>query len=436
MKDSSGLYISATKHIRSSRKHVTILFSDIEESTTYWDKYGDIEGRLMVDRHNRLMFPIIQKFRGRIIKTIGDSIMASFRKPENALQAAVAMQQMMAQERRRDELFNIRIRIGIHSGDAIVEKRDVFGDIVNVASRVEAISEGNEILVSQVTAAHIEDECAFILKARGKFTPRGKQKKLTVYRCDWENHPSLIEDIRVTSFLPVARKQKWELGFYLLATLAVLYFIYMHYLRYLISDSEEVALLYLNPENILDNYPFVIGGVAVFILLVIILFIRMQMLPLTIMRMIKGGFGFSVGLLLVYLIVQNMPVNIEEKWNKALDKSQHNYVEVLENDSKIYDISSKKGKELRRINKGQLLLQNDYKMVNGVLWHKVLLKAEDFNIREYGWIETVSPPEIGIAEKRISRAKNFEFLYKDLYAFIAGFLGFIIGFWRFRVRPL
>ena len=78
MKDSSGLYISATKHIRSSRKHVTILFSDIEESTTYWDKYGDIEGRLMVDRHNRLMFPIIQKFRGRIIKTIGDSIMASF----------------------------------------------------------------------------------------------------------------------------------------------------------------------------------------------------------------------------------------------------------------------------------------------------------------------------------------------------------------------
>ena len=86
MKDSSGIYSSATKHIKSSRKHVTILFSDIEESTTYWDKFGDIEGRLMVDRHNRILFPVIHRFKGRIIKTIGDSIMASFRKPEHAVQ--------------------------------------------------------------------------------------------------------------------------------------------------------------------------------------------------------------------------------------------------------------------------------------------------------------------------------------------------------------
>lgn len=436
MKDSSGIYSSATKHIKSSRKHVTILFSDIEESTTYWDKFGDIEGRLMVDRHNRILFPVIHRFKGRIIKTIGDSIMASFRKPEHAVQAAVAMQQMMAQERRRDETFRIRIRVGIHSGNAIVEKQDVFGDIVNVAARVEAISEGNEILVSQATQAYIEDECAFILKPRGRFTPRGKQKKLTVYRCDWQNHPSLIDDIRITSFLPIARKQKWELGIYLLTTVATVYFIYMHYLRYLICDSETVALLYLNPESVLNNYPFVVGGAAVLLLLVIILFVRMQMLPVTIMRMIKGGFGFSIGLMIVYGITQYAPINLDKKWKEILDESHHLYVEVLQDSSTIYDKPSRDGTELMKIRKGQLLLQTAYTKSDNLAWNKVLLKAEAIDIREYGWIVRVLPPEIGVPERRITHADKFYFRYKDLYAYIAGCIGFIIGFWKFRVRPL
>ena len=112
---------NASRHIRSSKKHVTILFTDIEESTKYWDKFGDVQGRLMVDRHNRLLFPVVQKFKGRIIKTIGDSIMAAFAKPEYAIKAAVAMQQTRAMERQGDDTFNIRIRIGIHTGDAIVE---------------------------------------------------------------------------------------------------------------------------------------------------------------------------------------------------------------------------------------------------------------------------------------------------------------------------
>ena len=148
MKDTSIIENGTSSHIRSSKKHVTILFTDIENSTKYWDQFGDVQGRLMVDRHNRLLFPVVQKFKGKIIKTIGDSIMAVFAKPEHALEAAIAMQQTMAIERQGDDTFNIRIRIGIHTGDAIVEKEDVYGDIVNVAARIEQISKGNEREVS------------------------------------------------------------------------------------------------------------------------------------------------------------------------------------------------------------------------------------------------------------------------------------------------
>ena len=259
MTDTSVIDSSTRTHIRSLKKHVTILFTDIEDSTKYWDKFGDVQGRLMVDRHNRLLFPIVGKFKGRIIKTIGDSIMAAFAKPEYAIKAAIAMQQTMSLERQGDDTFNIRIRIGIHTGDAIVEKEDVYGDIVNVAARVEKISKGNEILVSQTTVAYIDDEYAFIFKRKGWFVPKGKRKKYNVYSCDWKNHPLLIDQLIKSSYLPVSKRQKLELGFFLAATFGVLYFIYLKYLRYLVSDSEKVALLYLNIKNLVENFPYIVG---------------------------------------------------------------------------------------------------------------------------------------------------------------------------------
>ncbi len=125
---------STAQRISQSKKEVSILFTDIEDSTSYWHKHGDVGGRLMVDRHNRILFPLIKKFRGRIVKTIGDSIMAMFKQPDDALLAAIAMQQAVRKEHLEDTGFEIKIRIGIHTGEAIVEQDDVYGDVVNIAS--------------------------------------------------------------------------------------------------------------------------------------------------------------------------------------------------------------------------------------------------------------------------------------------------------------
>jgi len=431
MKDTSIIFNNTSRQIRSSKRNVTILFTDIEESTSYWHKFGDVEGRLMVDRHNRLLFPVVGKFRGKIIKTIGDSIMAAFTNPENAVKAAIAMQQTMAMERQGDDSFRIRIRIGIHTGDAIVEKEDVFGDIVNVASRVEKISKGNQILLSQRTVAYIDDEYAFIFKRKGRFIPKGKEKDLIVYSCDWKNHPLLIDKILKTSFLPVSRRQKFEIGFYLASTIGVLYFIYIKYLRYLISDSEEVALLYLNFKNLLENFPYIIGVVAIIFIGHLFVFIRIKILPLTILRLIKGGFIFSVCFMMFYSIAQYIPINQENKWNEVLDSSHHQYVEVMENNSSIFEEPSLNGQELQQFQAGHLLLQTEFKEMGNLAWNKVLLGAE-----KYGWIVRISPPQMGIPEKRVSEAYKFYFRYKDLYAFIFAFLCFIFGFWKFRIRPI
>ena len=103
---------SITKQINRTRKSVTILFTDIESSTEYWDKHGDVKGRLMVDLHNRLAFPVVRHFWGRIIKTIGDAIMASFKRPEDAVKAAIGIQQALEEMRQKDSKFQLRGQYG------------------------------------------------------------------------------------------------------------------------------------------------------------------------------------------------------------------------------------------------------------------------------------------------------------------------------------
>ncbi len=425
------IYTSTREEIRSSTKNVTILFTDIVDSTKYWDKFGDVQGRLMVDRHNRRLFPVITKFKGRIIKTIGDSIMAAFAKPEQAVEAAIAMQQTMALERQGDETFRICIRVGIHSGDAIVEKEDIYGDIVNVAARVESVGKGNEILVSQTAVAYIEDEYAFIFKRKGWFIPKGKNNKLHVFTCNWQHHPLLIDQSIKSSSLMIPRGQKVKLGFYLTASAGVLYFIYLNYIRFLVSDSEKNALLYLNFDTILKNFPYIAGGTALIILILLITFICKKQFPLTILRLLKGGFVFSTGFMIMYLLTHYLPFNKESRWNEVLNSSEHQYVKVLENNSVVFAEPSLEGKKVVRLPAGYRLLQTDFMQTGDLTWNKVFVGAQ-----QSGWIVQISPPQMGVPEKRISQAEKFYFRYKDLYVFIAGFLCFIIGFWRYRIKPI
>ncbi len=136
---------------------VTILFSDIVAITKFFDKFGDMAGRKRIQKHNQLLFPVIQRHRGKVIKTIGDAIMAYFALPEDAVEAAIDMQQELEKQNATlvDEDSQIHIRIGLHSGPCIVEDQDVFGDAVNVASRVCGQTAGGEILISADTRSKL-----------------------------------------------------------------------------------------------------------------------------------------------------------------------------------------------------------------------------------------------------------------------------------------
>jgi class 3 adenylate cyclase len=188
----------ADQELERMRAPVTILFSDIKGSTGYFEQKGDLAGLAMVQRHNSLMTPVIEDCGGRVVKTIGDAIMAAFDNPAGAVKAGIGMQQILESDRAgRSADEQIHIRIGIHTGLGLIDENDIHGDVVNAASRVQHQAEPDQILITDVlldAAKSAGVQCAKL----GRAELKGKDEPLDIYAVAWSVSASmqLIEDLQ------------------------------------------------------------------------------------------------------------------------------------------------------------------------------------------------------------------------------------------------
>src|SRR6267378_5630238 len=97
----------------------------------------------------------IAAYRGRIFGSAGDSVVADFVSAVDAVQCAVAVQEALAPEEQ------MRFRIGVHLGDVIVQGKNLFGDGVNIAARLEALAEPDGICISRVVRDQIRDKLSY-----------------------------------------------------------------------------------------------------------------------------------------------------------------------------------------------------------------------------------------------------------------------------------
>jgi pimeloyl-ACP methyl ester carboxylesterase len=134
----------------------TVLFTDIVDSTVTATKLGDQRWRELLERHQRTVDEQLKRFNGRLIKSTGDGILATFDGPARGIRCA---QQIV---RSCDEI-GIRIRAGLHTGECEVMGDDIGGIAVHIAARVSARAGDREVLVSRtvkdlVTGSGIEFE--------------------------------------------------------------------------------------------------------------------------------------------------------------------------------------------------------------------------------------------------------------------------------------
>lgn len=134
---------------------IALLFSDLEGSTALYGEVGDAKAYNLVREHFAFMQAIIRKHEGAVVKTIGDAVMAAFVQPAEALQTAIDMQQALVA--RRGDAQRIRLKIGVHVGPCIAvtlnDRLDYFGTTVNMAARLQALSRGDDIVISRELAA-------------------------------------------------------------------------------------------------------------------------------------------------------------------------------------------------------------------------------------------------------------------------------------------
>ena len=129
---------------------VTVMFTDIENSTMLAEKYGDTQWMQVLRAHNDIVRRSLRKFGGNEIKSQGDGFMLAFPSARRALNCAVEIQQEVDRHGHVHPDQGVRVRIGLHTGEAIAEGGDLFGRHVILAARIAGHAEGGEILVSHL----------------------------------------------------------------------------------------------------------------------------------------------------------------------------------------------------------------------------------------------------------------------------------------------
>jgi class 3 adenylate cyclase len=129
---------------------VTLVFTDIEGSTALNASFGDKAWLDVLHAHNRVVTSVTLEHGGTVVKGVGDGFLLAFTSARTALAASRAIQDRIA-ETFNDPGSPIRVRIGIHTGEATREADDFFGHAVNYAARVAGAATGGEVLVSSLT---------------------------------------------------------------------------------------------------------------------------------------------------------------------------------------------------------------------------------------------------------------------------------------------
>jgi class 3 adenylate cyclase len=163
----------------------TILFTDMEGSTSLTQRLGDAGAQDVLRTHNRILREALKAHSGSETKHTGDGIMASFGSASHALECAVAIQRAFAgHNEAADE--PIRVRIGLNAGEPIAEDEDLFGTAVQLAARICAHAEPGQILASNVVRELAAGK-KFLFSERGDVALRGFDDPVRLYEVGWRD---------------------------------------------------------------------------------------------------------------------------------------------------------------------------------------------------------------------------------------------------------
>lgn len=169
------------------QRMVTLMFVDIVGSTTYFDRYGDVAGLVWVHKCIDMLIPVAEQHGGTVSKTIGDALMTYYEDPLESVRAAIDMQRALQNyNQHKVEIDQIKVRIGLNYGLGLIKDKDVFGDVVNVAARIESMAKADQIFIGSTLEEKIRSS-GLPTRKLPEVSVKGKAEKLDVYEVLWKD---------------------------------------------------------------------------------------------------------------------------------------------------------------------------------------------------------------------------------------------------------
>jgi class 3 adenylate cyclase/pimeloyl-ACP methyl ester carboxylesterase len=164
---------------------ITLLFTDMEGSTSLTQRLGDAQAQELLRLHDTIVREALRAHGGSEVKHTGDGIMASFVSASGALECAVRIQRALAEHYREQHERPVQLRIGLNAGEPVRESGDLFGTAVQLARRI-----CDQAQPGQILAANVVRELAagkgFLFADLGEVVPKGFEDPVRLYAVRWE----------------------------------------------------------------------------------------------------------------------------------------------------------------------------------------------------------------------------------------------------------
>ena len=235
---------------KDKRKLAAIMFADVVGYSRMMASNEERTLELLKDFEN-ICSPIISDNEGMIIKKVGDELFCEFSSAKQAVDSSLAIQKaIQPYNDSRPKDFKLQVRIGIHVGDIVLRDGDVFGDGVNVASRIQPFASPGGICISSAVKEAVSSHPNYNIKSEGQQELKNIIAKHTLYKV--ETGFEIAEDINKGSF------PQWKVLTLGIITILVIFGIYLTDWKKSGDDKlDSYYLHFTSTENYIDyHYKF------------------------------------------------------------------------------------------------------------------------------------------------------------------------------------
>ncbi len=166
----------------------TVVFADLTDSTAFFEALGNEKATKAITRLTQWIGEVCEAHHGRVVKKLGDGVLAVFERAVDATDAVIQMQRGHRERLEKwPEAIRMEIKAGVARGDVVEVNGDCYGDAVNVAARLSDLSGARQIWITESVVDQIDDRLGLRFISLGPVVLRGKTEATPVYKVEWDD---------------------------------------------------------------------------------------------------------------------------------------------------------------------------------------------------------------------------------------------------------